>query len=72
MFNDGVDPLVFDLVDTDLDIAEKVTADMRHEVEEGREVAAPVVIAQAPDGSDLALEPGRIVSIDLEETADAG
>jgi hypothetical protein len=72
LFNDAAAPLVLDLPDTDLETAETLTAGMRDEVEQGREVDAPVVTARAPDGSDLALEPGRIVSIDLEETPDPG
>ena len=72
LFNDATAPLVLDLPDTDLETAETLTAGMRDEVEQGREVDAPVVTARAPDGSDLALEPGRIVSIDLEETPDPG
>ena len=72
LFNDGAVPTILDLVDTDLETAETLAAGMRDEVEQGREVDAPVVTAKAPDGSDLALEPGRIVSIDLEEAADAG
>ena len=66
-FNDVVAPLIFDLPDTDLDTAENVAAGIRYEVEQGREVNAPVVTARAPDGSAVALEPGRIVSIDLRE-----
>jgi hypothetical protein len=72
LFNDGAVPLVLDLVDTDLDSAEALAGGMRGEVEQGRDVDAPVVTAKAPDGSDLALEPGRIVSIDLEEITGAG
>ncbi len=72
LFNDGAVPQVLHLVDTDLDDAESIAAGMRDEVEQGRDVDAPVVSAKAPDGSDLALEPGRIVSIDLQEAADAG
>jgi hypothetical protein len=72
VFNDVADPLIFDLPDTDLDTAENLAAGMRDEVEQGREVNAPVVTAQAPDGSTIALEPGRIVSIDLEEVDDDG
>jgi hypothetical protein len=66
-FNDVAAPLIFDLPDTDLDTAETIAAGIRDEVEQGRDVNAPVVTAQAPDGSAVALEPGRIVSIDLQE-----
>ena len=68
-FNDVAAPLIFDLPDTDLDTAETIAAGIRDEVEQGRDVNAPVVTAQAPDGSAVALEPGRIVSIDLQEVA---
>ncbi len=71
-FNDVAAPLIFDLPDTDLDTAETLAAGMRDEVEQGRDLNAPVVAARAPDGSAVALEPGRIVSIDLQEVDDAG
>lgn len=64
--------MVLDLLDADIDSAEALAGDMRHEVEQGTDVGAPVVTAKAPDGTDLALEPGRIVSIDLEEAPAAG
>ena len=66
-FNDVAAPIIFDLPDTDLDTAETIAAGIRDEVEQGRDVNAPVVTARAPDGSAVALEPGRIVSIDLQE-----
>jgi hypothetical protein len=72
MFNDDAAPLIFDLPDTDLNTAENLTAGLRAEVQHGHDVNAPVVAATAPDGSALALEPGRIVSIDLQEVDDAG
>lgn len=70
LFNDAAAPQIFDLPDTDLDTAESVAGGMRTEVERGREVDAPVVQAPGPDGSGVALEPGRIISIDLEEAAE--
>ncbi len=71
-FKDAAAPLVFDLPDTDLDTAETTAAGMRAEVEQGRDVNAPGVAAQGPGGSAVALEPGRVVSIDLEEVDGAG
>ena len=67
VFNHVVAPLIFDLPATDLDTAENVAAGIRYEVEQGIEVNAPVVTARALNGSAVALEPGRIVSIDLRE-----
>jgi hypothetical protein len=69
-FNDDASPLVLDLTDADLDSAESLAAGIREAVEEGRDVNAPVVTAAAPDGSTIALEPARIVSIDLQEVDD--
>lgn len=71
-FNDETAPLLFDLSETDLDTAETLVASIRGEVEQGRDVNAPVVTARAPDGSTIALEPGRIVSVDLQEVDHAG
>ena len=51
----------------DLDQAEQYTADLREEVQEGKDVDAPVVQFARDGLSEITLEPSAVRSIDLQE-----
>jgi hypothetical protein len=69
-FNDSTDDQILDLPGLDLEQAERFAGDLRYEVEQAREVSAPVVQVSVPGADDATtFEPGRIVGIDLEESA---
>jgi len=67
VFNDDTDEQIVQLPGLTRDEAEQFTAELRHEVEQAREIDAPVVQMSSDHGPDLALEPSRIVSIDIDE-----
>ncbi len=67
-FLDRVDDQILDLPGLDLEQAESFAGEVRHEVEQARDVSAPVVQVTVPGAGDATtFEPGRIVGIDLEE-----
>lgn len=67
-FNDRADDQILQLPGLDLERAESFAGDVRHEVEQARDVSAPVVQLTVPGAADATtFEPGRIVGIDLEE-----
>jgi hypothetical protein len=67
VFNDDTDEQILQLPGLARDEAEQFTAELRHEVEQAREIGAPVVQMSSDRGPDLTLEPSRIVSIDIDE-----
>ena len=70
-FNDRTDDQILDLTGLDLEQAEAFAGELRYEVEQARDVDAPVVQWAVPGIEDpMTFEPGRIVGIDLEEGAD--
>lgn len=69
-FNDRADDQILQLPAVDLEQAERFAGELRHEVEEAREIGAPVVEMTVPgDAGTSPFEPGRITGIDLEEEA---
>ena len=72
-FNDRADDQILELAGLDLEQAESFGGEVRHEVEQAREVSAPVVQLTVPGAEEATtFEPGRIVGIDLEEAAEGG
>lgn len=66
--NDRTDDQILDLPGLGLEQAERFAGDLRYEVEQAREVNAPVVQMTLPGAEEATtFEPGRIVGIDLEE-----
>ncbi len=70
-FNDGAADQVLDLGDVEREQAEAFAGELRHEVEQAAEIDAPVVEMAVPGGTSIALEPGRVVGIDLEDSEEA-
>lgn len=70
VFHDRDLPVFVDLPGVALHLAEQFTAQLRYDVAEAKSVNAPVVeeVQAAIPGIDLVLDPGRVISIDLEET----
>ena len=68
LFDDRPDGLTVALPNVELDEAEAFTAQLRYDVEEAKDINAPVFTVALPDqvGSDLVLDPRHVRSIDLE------
>lgn len=70
--NDRADDEILDLPGLDLEQAESFAGDVRHEVEQAREVSAPVAALTVPGAAEATtFEPARIIGIDLEEIEEA-
>lgn len=67
VFNDEPTEQSFDLTGLDHEESEAYTADLRYQVEEAKNINAPVIVMSNPALEDLTLDPRRIVSIDLQE-----
>ncbi len=70
LFTDQRDALMVELPGVDLEEAEAFTAQLRYDVEEAKDIDAPLVEATVPGaaGTPLDLDPRHVRSIDLEES----
>jgi heme oxygenase (mycobilin-producing) len=66
-FNDDTEDQIIPLPGLDREQAERFAGELRYEVMQAREVEAPIAQVTMPDGTDLTVEPLRIVAIDLRE-----
>jgi len=68
--NDSSDDEILNLPGLDLEQAERFAGELRYEIEQAREVSAPVVQMTVPGAAEAGIfEPGRIIGIDLEGAA---
>ncbi|MGI8879379.1 MAG: hypothetical protein ACR2KJ_02490 [Jatrophihabitans sp.] len=68
LLDDNDEPVLVELPGMELDAAEEITANLRWDVGEAKNVDAPAVEVRADlPGSDLVLDPRRVRSIVLEE-----
>ncbi len=67
-YDDGAEPTKVELGEIERDRAEEIAANLRYDVAEAKNVDAPAVEVRADlPGSDLVLDPRRVLSIDLDQ-----